>query len=433
MIKCKYIFQIFLLYSQISYTGPEIYLEALDSGNLECVEAIRNTVEQMVHLDADSIKHILETKMDLLRKRKKYRDFSIFEQKLLLQKLGQLIDNKEDTHAVSKKLVNYIDVILDYRYKNLSDHNLLIRSLNEGNENNDELDGIILFINNLYEEINHYGYKNAYLDFAIVSLFKKHFLDRGVRAAEENKELDKLSKNDMPVSRVCDAIYKILEYNSLVLLYLSLQLEDHFRDFSFYERLHKLKKLPLIKIPNKKPKQRQKRKEIAAPDIPKCSSIELEEIVTLEPGSSESDAHIDEQNDEPDWRWWLGYELEKKRESWKKTKTDTKSTEKNLIVSEEEKIQIILDHFSKISCFNLLENIIAPREKCSLKKLAWEKVVTLLNSVEASIDPGASGSRTRVTLNGLRTCFHSHGSIGAVTIKKHLRPFLISGLMAKLR
>lgn len=147
-------------------------------------------------------------------------------------------------------------------------------------------------------------------------------------------------------------------------------------------------------------------------------------------------------------RWWLGYELEKKLSAKKKRKASglytsltsssnsssssavsTGSSSSQLELDEKEKINLILAAYNGSSSFELLCQILDPQHGFKLHELNWKtQVKPLLLNLGASINEKANGSRNKVILNGIKTVFHTHGTIGVDTINSHLKNYLLKAL-----
>jgi hypothetical protein len=159
----------------------------------------------------------------------------------------------------------------------------------------------------------------------------------------------------------------------------------------------------------------------------KLESSEKEEILSDDVEGGNFNVEVD--------RWWLGYELEKKlqskiaRDQWRLRGNEIIPQTQFVEKSEEETIGLILSAYEKNASFDILAHILKPGKLRKLSELNWKiDVKKLLGNLAAEIHEDSSGSRMKVVLNGIKTVFHTHGTIGMDTINGHLRGFLIQAL-----
>lgn len=473
------------LFSHLINAAPEICLEAFEEDNCRTIGSSRNMLEQLIHFDADFLKKLLSVK-DSAKNTVQGKKSKTTHARLKIIKLNQSISIFQQGNKNIKTWLYFIDILLDHRLnKNLDDYDALVASISAplDFDVNEQIRSTILeLVSNCYKVVMHYGYRKSYIDSAIINslrllsdiissdtIYKYNNFTEQYLNKEKDKEIHNSSKDNFNY------------YFKYINQWLG-ELKEYSSYFTTFERLCIIKRLPLIDI---KIKNRPATQSPECPATFKAENTGIDSAVTLPTTTVAPDSCPPKENERPQTlpqadventdrasativsntttapeqpeneclqaliqtdgaedvveingyaknkRWWLGRKLEQKRNSQQKSKDVATKLHKKIILSEEQKIEIILKKYENFARYDSLQTIIAPQKNNFIKELRMKDFSAFLTSLGAKINESASGSRIQVSLNGLKTCFHSHGVIGPNTIKKHLRPFLIAALSEK--
>ncbi len=381
----------------------------------------------------------------------------------------------ETVLADYEQIAAYLTVFVDYALSNIVTEEQLFQSL----ENVRTLDEKFIFsLERLREQIEasrellgQTGYRGAHLDHAlnqILTTFTNHYVPDSERYASSSTLTPEVARTADAGVRYADKVFRrsgFLETLSL-LKELQQELKSHGTKFALCRFCHlpatknKVKQrraisslnrdLPEEPLPCHAASSEDLKEVTAAVELSSLAEGQTEEVSIKQEIAIEEEITIGEEVgveeecdlETPlgDYRWWLGYELEKKharirmqQEAKMSVREEnvaapvTTST-KEVPIDDELMVESILQRFANIANFNCLEDILRPGRK-KLTELSWSKqVAPLLVNLGAMVDSRANGSRNTVELNGLSSVFHTHGRIYQDTIYRHLRNFILQSL-----